>query len=141
MRGSSQRKAKNGRGDGDELDVVSQKPFVKIYKFNNFGEFLTEESPADIFEILDNYRAGANTDLVLTKDEEKKRIVIEDSKKHLKLSLKFFKLTDEDDDERLKMRFIKKAGSIEDQYELINELMAFLNDVIIEDEEEEEEEV
>ena len=113
MRGTSQRKpTKNGRGDGDELDVVSQNLFVKTYKYNNFGEFLTEETPASIFEILDTYRAGANTDLILTRDKEKKRIIIEDAKKHLKLSLKFFKLTDDEDDERLKMRFIKKAGNI-----------------------------
>ena len=85
---------------------------MKCYKYNNFCEFLTEESPASIFEILDTYRAGANTDLILTRDEEKKRILIEDAKKHLKLSLKFFKLTDDEDDERLKARIIKKAGNI-----------------------------
>lgn len=140
IRGSSQRKTKNARGDGDEVDVVSQQLFVRTYKFNNFGEFLTEESPAAILEILDSYRAGANTDLSLTKDEEKKRIVIEDPKKHLKLALKFFKVTEDEDDERLKMRFVKKSGKIEDQYELINELMAFLNDVIEDEEEQEEQE-
>eukprot|EP00347_Sterkiella_histriomuscorum_P002389 403368348 len=140
LRATSQRKTKNGRGDGDVIDVVSQKLFIKTYKFNNYGEFLTESCPTEIFEILDTYRAGANTDLILIKDEEKKRILIEDAKKHLKLSLKFFKVTEDEDDERLKMRFIKKAGQIQDQYELINELMAFLNDVIVDDEEEELEE-
>lgn len=63
--------------------------------------------------------------------------MIEDKSKSLKLSLKFFKVGNEEDGERLKMRFMKKTGSVQDQYELINELMAYLNEVIIDEEEEE----
>ena len=36
------------------------------------------------------------------------------------------------------MQFLKKGGSVQDQYELITELMTYLNEVIIDDEEEQE---
>ena len=118
---------------------MSAKPYVHTYKFNELREFLTEDSPTTIFNILDSYRAEANEDLILKSDEEKKKIVIEDKSKGLVLTLKFYQLPDEDGEStRLKMRFLKKAGSIQDQYELINELTAYLAEVIIDDEEEEE---
>ncbi len=93
---------------------MSEKPFVPAYKYNNFGEFLTEESPASVLEILDSYRAEANPDLILTSQEDKKRILIENKSKSLKLSLRFFKVGSDEDGERLKMSFLKKGGSIQD---------------------------
>lgn len=92
------------------MKIISDKPYVAAYKFNNFGEFLTEEGPAQILEILDSYRAEANPDMILTSQEDKKRILIENKSTGLKLSLKFFKVGSEEEGERLKMRFMKKAG-------------------------------
>jgi len=133
-RGAAQKKTKVARGDDEELQVVSAKKYVAVYKFNHFGEFLTEEQPQTILSILDSYRAEANPDLILRSDEEKKRIVIEDPGRHLQLSLKFFRIGGDEEDERMKVRFQKKSGTVQDQYELINDLLVYLNEVIIEEE-------
>jgi hypothetical protein len=112
---SAGKKPKYNRGaDEEDLQIISAKPFVPAYKFNNFGEFLTEESPNEIFSIIDTYRAEVNQDLVVAKDENKKRIVIEDKTKGLKISLKFFKVSSDEEDSRLKMRFNKKIGDLKD---------------------------
>ena len=132
-RGAQTGKKVRGTADEEDLNIISSKPFVKTYQFNNFSEFLTEESALSIFNTLDQYRAEVNPELQLVSDENKKRILIEDKSKALKLSLKFFKV--EDEDTRLKMRFIKKSGSVEDQYELLKELLPYLDQAIIEDEE------
>ncbi|CDW84892.1 protein kinase domain containing protein [Stylonychia lemnae] len=128
------------RGAEDELNIVSDKPYVATYKFNNFGEFMTESKPHEVYEILNQYRAEGNPDLILTSDKEKKRIIIENQKDSLKLHLKFYKIGEDEDDERVKMRFQRKQGDLQAQYLLISELMAFLNEIILDDEEEEEEE-
>jgi hypothetical protein len=52
------------------------------------------------------------------------------------LKLKFLKLNkDDEDDKRLAIRFNKKAGSLADQKDLMNELMTFLEEIIIDEEE------
>jgi len=33
------------RGEEEELEVISSKPFVKTYVFNHMGEYTTEEGP------------------------------------------------------------------------------------------------
>ena len=104
----SSRPQKYHRGAEDELNIVSDKPYVATYKYNNFGEFLTESKPNEVYEILDQYRAEANADLILTSDQEKKRIVIENPKESLKLHLKLYKVGADDDDERIKMKFQRK---------------------------------
>jgi hypothetical protein len=76
---------------------------------------------------------------------EKKRILITDKSKNLTLHLKFYKAKangtndadSEDEDGRLKVKIVKKAGSLEDQYELVKELMLYLSEIIIDEEDEE----
>lgn len=64
--------------------------------------------------------------------------MITDKSKGLTLHVKFFKTSDdEDQDGRLKVKIIKKAGNIADQYELTKELMVYLADAIIDEEDEE----
>ena len=65
---------------------------MKTYKYNNFGEFLTEDSPSSVFGILENYKAEVRGDIDIEIEEDKKRISITDKAKKLKLSLKFYKL-------------------------------------------------
>jgi hypothetical protein len=63
------------------------------------NEFLTEEGPLAVYTKLEEYQAEVNTDLKLSKDEEKKHILIEDPKRGLTLKLKFFKVVPEDEDD------------------------------------------
>lgn len=102
MKAQSNKKAKVHRGgvdDEDQLKFITQAKFVQTYKFNNFGEFLTEEAPSEIFDLIDKYRQEIDNKLVVTFQEDKKRILIEDKSKTLKLSLKFFKLDDDDEED------------------------------------------
>jgi hypothetical protein len=63
---------------------------VRGYRFTNFTEFTTEDSPATVFSLLDEYRARANEKLELENNQEQRKIIITDSSKGLKLHLKFF---------------------------------------------------
>lgn len=138
---SSSKKAKvhhrGGFDDEDRLKFISSAKFVQTYKFNNFGEFLTEESPSEIFDLIDNYRQEIDNNLLITFNEAKKRIIIEEKSKALKLSLKFFKLDDDEEDHRLKMKFTKKSGQAKHQFKLIKKLLTYLEEVIIYEDEEE----
>ena len=131
-RGAAQKKAKVARGDEEDLEVVSAKPYVPAYKFNHFGEFLTEASPAAVLSALDSYRAEANPELILR--SETKGIAIEDPARGLALRLKFFRADAED---RVRARFLKKRGAVEDEYALISDLLVYLNELIIDEDDNE----
>lgn len=75
---------------------------------------MTEAEPGVIFSILDDYRANANSDMILKIETKNERILIEDSKKNLKISLKFYQVGCDEERNRYKVRFIKKSGSIAD---------------------------
>lgn len=116
---------------------------MRSYRFTNFTEFTTESSPSAVFTLLDEYRARANDKLELEINHEKKKIVVTDASKGLKLQIKFFKLPanpeeQEEGEEELILRFriVKKQGTLEDQYELTKELLLYLSDIIIDDDEE-----
>jgi hypothetical protein len=49
--------------------VVSEKPFVPVYKFNYMTEFTTESDPSAVMEKLEEYKADANSDLIIESDE------------------------------------------------------------------------
>jgi tricorn protease-like protein len=96
-------------------EIVSNAPFVSIGKFNYFREFVTEETPLSIYEILENYKNEVNNNAELAINTDKKNILITDKSKMITLKLKFLKLNKDDEDEgRLAMRFSKKTGSIAD---------------------------
>ena len=98
-------------------------------------EFTTESDPSAVMEKLEEYKADANSDLIIESDEQRKFIKIEDKSKGLILKLKFFKFGQEEDEQVLKMRFVKKSGDLRDQYELISSLTVYLADIIINEDE------
>ena len=106
----------NKRGAEDDMsEIVSEKPFVTVGKFNYFREFVTEETPLSIYEILETYKNDVDTNVELSINNEKKNILITDKSKKLTLKLKFMKLNkDDEDNTRLCIRFNKKSGSIAD---------------------------
>lgn len=63
------------RGD-DELEIVSEKPFVPINKLSHLTEFKTQSSPFAIYEALDEYRAESQPGLKINIDDKKKHILI-----------------------------------------------------------------
>jgi hypothetical protein len=96
-------------------EIVSNAPFVPIGKFNYFREFITEETPLSVYEILESYKNDVNNNVELVINTDKKNILITDKSKKLTLKLKFLKLNKDDEEEgRLAMRFSKKTGSIAD---------------------------
>jgi hypothetical protein len=138
MKASS--KKQGYRGDADEtLEIVSHQAFVKTYKFNFLNEFTTEESPLSILNALEEFKAECNPELELIPNLDKKWILIKDkSRSDLTLKLKLFKAGNEDEEsERLKLRFIKKAGTMQEQYELMEAMTPFIWSVCIQDEDEE----
>lgn len=71
-------------------------------------------------------------------ETDKKRIIIEDKSQSLKLKLKLYKVNPEDeDDSKMAMRFIKVQGDLMEQQKLLNELITYLEVVIVDDEEDE----
>lgn len=66
---ASSKKAKYTRGAEEDLAVVSEKPFVPVYKFNYMTEFATESDPSAVMEKLEEYKADANSDLIVESDE------------------------------------------------------------------------
>jgi hypothetical protein len=122
---------KRERGEEEDLAIISSKAYVPTYKFNSMNEFLTEESPVGIFNILDRYRAEVNSEILINADEDKKRITIEF--KRTLLHLKFFKMS-EDEEGRLKVKIVRKKGSVQDEFELTKEIMTYLDEIIIDNE-------
>jgi hypothetical protein len=122
---------KRERGEEEDLAIISSKAYVPTYKFNSMNEFLTEESPVGIFNILDRYRAEVNSEILINADEDKKRITIEF--KSTLLHLKFFKMS-EDEEGRLKVKIVRKKGSVQDEFELTKEIMTYLDEIIIDNE-------
>lgn len=55
VKASPAKKAKYTRGEDEELEVISEKPFVPVYKFNFMREFVTDSSPNEVFKKLEEY--------------------------------------------------------------------------------------
>ena len=72
---------------------------MPAYKFNFMREFLIEETPLSVFNKLEEYQADVNTDLILSKDEERKHILIEDPERGLKLKMKFYNVVPKDEED------------------------------------------
>lgn len=63
------KKQKYNRGAEEDLAVVSEKPFVSVYKFNYMTDFTTDSDPSAVMEKLEQYKGDANSDLILESDE------------------------------------------------------------------------
>jgi hypothetical protein len=51
---------------------------------------MCESTPLEVLNILNNYRAEINTDISVKLEKEKQRILIENTKSQLLISLKFY---------------------------------------------------
>jgi hypothetical protein len=105
-------------------------------------EFTTEESPQTVLEAIEEFKADCNAELEIESDLENKCIILQDkSRGNLKLKLKMFKAkTIQEEDPKLKLKFVRKAGTLQDQYELMEALSPFIWGICVEDEDEEVEE-
>ena len=109
--------------------------FVPDYVFNHMKQFLTEDHPAEVVAVLENYQMEVKPALVVEKDEAKKKVLITDKDSGLVIKMKFNKmnLSDEDDD-RMVVRFLKKGGSIVEFNEVMKDLLVYMEELMIDDE-------
>ena len=100
-------------------------------------QFLTEDHPAEVVAVLENYQMEVKPALVVEKDEAKKKVLISDQETGLVIKMKFNKMNlGDEDDTRMVVRFLKKGGSIWDFNEVMKELLVYMEELMIEDENE-----
>jgi len=130
----SSREDGNSRGEGDDmLEVVRQVSELEIFKFNDITDHDITVTPKTIWDDLETFNLDYFDErLRLEANLEKKyfKLFLDDEK--LEVKIKFFQLTgseEEDEQPRLRMRFIKKRGDISKWYDLFNDL----KDTVFED--------
>jgi hypothetical protein len=70
-----------------------------------------------VLKTLEEFKADCNPELIIDANLERKFVILEDKARNgLKLKLKFFKgeEAEEGEEQKLKIRFMKKKGSVED---------------------------
>ena len=98
---------------------------------------MTESTTNEIFEILSDFSKEVNKGVELTIKTDKKQILVTDKEKGLSIKIKMQRLNLEDEEDlRMMVRFIKTSGSMYDYHELMDSLVPFLEDIVVEDENE-----
>jgi hypothetical protein len=78
---------------------VTDKAFVKTYKFNFANEYITEEDASAIIAAIEEYNAECNSNLVITKRAEKKNVLIEDKGRGVVVKMIIHALHPDDEDD------------------------------------------
>mmetsp|Transcript_16836 Transcript_16836/g.16089 ORF Transcript_16836/g.16089 Transcript_16836/m.16089 type:complete len:133 (+) Transcript_16836:666-1064(+) len=123
------------RGEEEELQVVSDKLFVKTYQFNQVSDFTTEEGPQNVLQAIEEFKADCNNDLEIAPNLEKKFILLQDKSRNLEIKLKLLK--EVESQERLRLKFLKKKGSLQDQYEFMDSLTPYIWEICVPNEDQE----
>lgn len=85
-----------------------------------------------MLKTLEEFKADCNPELVIDANLDKKFVILEDKARNgLKLKLKFFKgeEAEEGEEQKIKLRFMKKRGSVEDQYSLMEAMSSYLLEI------------
>jgi len=126
----------NSRGEFMEEYIREQLALDQVYKFNDMADFDVDVSPALIWEELNSFNVeGYGSKLKLTANPEKKCLFIEsDGEEPFLVKVKFFALDQEacDGQEgRLRLKFVKKRGSIVAWYAALKEMKEYMSDLLL----------
>lgn len=100
---------------------------LNVYKFNDMTDHDISVTPAQFWEDLRQFNDDCfDSRLVLEKNLEKRCLMISLPDEDLKVKVKFMDLQEEhsqDEPARLRVRFVKKQGSLVEWYQVLNEMM------------------
>lgn len=106
---------------------MEQGDYTKAYQNNNLTEWATVLNAAEMWEKIEE--CVMETDLgEATRDEEKKKFYISNQEKNLKFKVKFFFSEEE---QTLRVQFVKKEGQIVDFYSVLKDMQQYLDEELI----------
>jgi hypothetical protein len=135
MTNASSREDCASRGD-PMLDLVRDTSVLNIKKFNDMNDFDISVDPGVIWDDLNTFNTDHFEEQFTIEKKDGKHIVMtmkatEAGNQDLKVKVKFFKVQDEEDEQKLRIRFIKKAGELDKWYSIFNDMReSVLSDIL-----------
>lgn len=126
----------NSRGEFMEEYIREQLALDANYKFNDMADFDVDVSPALIWEELNTFNVDCyDSKLKLTANPEKRCLFIEsDGEEPFLVKAKFYALDPEaceGQEGRLRLKFVKKRGSIVAWYEALKAMKEIMHDLLL----------
>lgn len=134
---TSSREDTNSRGD-QMLDLVKETSVINIKRFNDLNDYDITVDPGVIWDDLNTFNSDFFDDQFVIEKKEGKHIEMtlkanDEETQELKVKVKFFKAPDceEEDSDRIRLRFVRKTGEIDRWYSILNQMIAAtLTDVL-----------
>ena len=94
------------------MDLVKQTSVLNIKKFNDMNDFDINVKPGVIWDDLNTFNTDMLNEAFTIEKTEGKHIIMtlkatEEGEKNLKVKVKFFQIPDQDDENRLRIRFMR----------------------------------
>lgn len=119
------------------LDLVKQTSVIDIKKFNDMNDFDITVEPGVIWDDLNNFNTDYFDEQFTIEKKEGKHIMLtlkaqEAGEKDLCVKVKFFKGLDQDEDQKYRVRFVRKSGEIDKWYSILKEMkQSVLKDILM----------
>ena len=127
-KGSSSSK-KTYRGE-PEQKLISSKTFYRTYEFNN--DLLTKVNCDQIKEELEELSYD-NSSIKVRAEDGRRHIEVEDEERLTKLKVKIYLKEGEGENRVYAIKFKKTQGSLKDYYDLLSDVKAYLENIVLED--------
>jgi serine/threonine protein kinase len=122
----SSREDCDSRGD-NMLNFVKHTSVLDIKKFNDMNDFDIKVEPGVVWDDINTFNTECFDEQFIVEKVKDKHIMLtlkgtEEGDQDLVVKVKFFQVPDQDDESKIRVRFVRKTGEIDKWYSILKEM-------------------